>query len=222
MKNLQLKTVLIAGLCFVTEVSAATFWSSLGFNGDVVSPQHTITTEAEMPAYSKRMKQITNSLANQLKDNHHKLRMDGNSVVVASIVDLDNPKETNRIGRSLSSGLVHELQTRGYDNIHFQLMMMFQVTDERDCVTSNDVTELRNDFDITYMLAGTLSEHSDGMTITMRLTDWETSVVVSTAQAFITTDEYFGLMSDMEISRPVVKVIRHNVPMPDQRVMKIR
>jgi len=84
------------------------------------------------------------------------------------------------------------------------------------------VNELRNSFDITYMVTGTLSEHSDGLIITLRMVDWETGVIVSTAEAHLTAAEYFGLMSDMKINRPVVKVVRHNVPQPKQQVMRLR
>jgi hypothetical protein len=47
-------------------------------------------------------------------------------------------------------------------------------------------------------------------------------VIVSTAEAHLTAAEYFGLMSDMKINRPVVKVVRHNVPQPKQQVMRLR
>ena len=172
--------------------------------------------------YTKRLTGIAQYLASQLKLNQKESRGADSTVVVASIVNLEDPNEASRIGLALSNSLTHALQMRGYRAIDFHLRKVMKVTQGGDFVTSNSVTELRNNFDITYMVAGTLSEHSDGLIITLRMVDWETGVVVSSAEAHLTTAEYFGLMSDMEISRPVVKVVRRNVPQPVQQVMKLR
>ncbi|MBT7306917.1 MAG: hypothetical protein HN842_01795 [Gammaproteobacteria bacterium] len=223
MRKIPFSTVLVVWLSLGAEVSANSLWDRLGWSeGARASKAVAIRAEQATPPYSQRLRQTTQLLADQIKENQRLIRVAESTVVVASIVDMEHPKESSRIGRSLSNSLIHELQVRGYNAIDFHLMKVLQVTDDGDYVNSNDVTELRSNFDITYMLSGTLSEHSDGLTVTLRLTDWETGVVVSTAQAYITTEDYFGLMSNMEISRPVVKVIRQNVPMPAQRVMKIR
>ena len=176
----------------------------------------------KVSSYSKKLSAMAQYLSAQLKSNQNEDRGALSTAVVASIVSLENPNEANRIGLALSNSMVHALQVQGYRAIDFHLRKVMQVTAGGDFVTSNSVNELRNSFDITYMVTGTLSEHSDGLIITLRMVDWETGVIVSTAEAHLTAAEYFGLMSDMKINRPVVKVVRHNVPQPKQQVMRLR
>lgn len=196
----------------------AGFFEEIGFLNQGSQPVMSVRGEG----YSKKLSGIAQHLAAQLKANQKESRGPESTVVVASIVNLENPDEANRIGLSLSSSLTHALQVRGYRTIDFHLRKAMKVTHGGDFVTSNSVAELRNSFDITYMVTGTLSEHSDGLILTLKMVDWENGIVVSTAESHLTTAEYFGLMSDMKISRPVVQVVRHNIPQPVQHTVKLR
>ncbi|MBT5372586.1 MAG: hypothetical protein HOL17_12835 [Gammaproteobacteria bacterium] len=213
----QIAAVTAVAVSAVSTPSYAGFFDGMNLGGTFST-----LSGVKQSAYSRKLSAVAQNLAAQLKANQKESRGPESTVVVASIVSLENPDETNRIGLALSNSLTHALQVRDYRAIDFHLRKALQVTQGGDFVTSNQVNQLRNSFDITYMVTGTLSEHSDGLIITMRMVDWETGVVVSTAESHLTTVEYFGLMSDMEINRPVVKVIRRNVPQPTQRVMKIR
>ena len=193
----------------------ANFFEQLGWEG------HSVGWSSEKE-YTNRLSSMAHDLARQIKNNQRESRGEESTVVMASVVNLENPNEANRIGLALSNSMIHALQVQGYRAIDFHLRKVMKVTQGGDFVTSNSVNELRNSFDITYMVTGTLSEHRDGLVVTLRMVDWETGVVVSTAETHLTTAEYFGLMSDMEIARPVVQMVRETVPQPVQRVVKLR
>lgn len=167
---------------------------------------------------SGKVSQIASFLADQLAHNRDIKNVSESRVAVTSFVNLQALKETNKIGLLLAEDLIHDFQVRGFPVVDFKTLPYVQVTTTGDFVFSRRVDELRGEYNINYFLTGTYSNNADGVVINARLLDARTSLVVSSAQAFIPARDAARLLAEFRelptekiyIDRPAVPAVPAN------------
>lgn len=169
---------------------------------------------------SGKLNQISGFLASQLANNRDLHNVSESRIAVVSFVSIESLKETNKIGLLLAENLMHDFQIRGFPVVDFKAMNAIQVTAAGDFVLSRRVEELRHEYNVNYFLVGTYAANGDGVVINARLLDAKTSVVASSAQAFLPARDAARLLGEYRepavekvyIDRPVV------LPVPVNRV----
>ena len=166
---------------------------------------------------SATLNQVTTFLANQLANNRDIKNVSDSRIAVASFVNINNLDETNKLGMELAENLMHEMHVRGFGVVDFKTREALKVKANGDFVFSRDINELRKQYNIHYFLSGTISRNVDGAVINARLVQADTSLVVSTAQAFMSSRDLQRILSEqgnaiekVVIERPVIPPLRPN------------
>jgi len=167
------KTILIMAL--------ATYAISVDFlsNSSVTLPSSSGYSNAG------RINQTVRFLADQLSQNKDFANISDSKIAITSFVDIENLKETNKIGNLISEHLIHDMQIRGYKVVDYKAMPDIEIGSNGDYAFSRSVKNLRKDISLNYILTGTYAFYADGISLNARIIDVQTSIVVSTAQAFI-------------------------------------
>jgi len=129
--------------------------------------------------------EVSQAMADQLIRNTDLTQFSENPVAITSFVNLENFEETSRMGEIIAENMVHELQVRGHKVIDFKMMPYIRVTESGDFVRSREIDELMTQHNINVVLTGTYVFHSDGLVINARMMEFESGVVVSSAQSSI-------------------------------------
>lgn len=166
-----------------------------------------------------KFNEVARFISDQLAQNKDIDNISESTIAITSIVDVENMKDTNKIGVSLAEHMIHELQIRGFKVIDFKLMPAIQVGDDGDYTFSRKVEELRKKHNINYVFSGTFTKHTDGMLINARILDMESSIVTSSAQAFIPVAQVGRLLGEYQqqtkthyVSKPIIpKVTPHMI-----------
>ena len=108
-----------------------------------------------------------------------------NAIAVASIVDLDDLVTTNRLGNQLSESVMHHLHNKGFRVVDFKLTGVIQVTPEGDLSHSRDYQKLKGEFQVDYLVSGTMSSFASGLNLNLRMVGLQSQVVVGSAQAYL-------------------------------------
>jgi TolB-like protein len=132
-----------------------------------------------------RINQTVKFLADQLSQNKDFENITDSRIAITSFVNVENLKETNKLGNLISEHLIHDMQIRGYKVIDYKMMPDIEVGSRGDYAFSRQVKNLKQDISLNYILTGTYTYYSDGVSLNARIIDIQTNVVVSTAQAFI-------------------------------------
>jgi TolB-like protein len=139
---------------------------------------------------------IARFVAEQLTLNKEIKSVSNVSVAIASFVDLENFKKTNKLGLMLSETLIHDMQIRGYKVIDYKTMDTVKINRKGDFTFSRNILELTRNHNIQYFLSGTISGFKNGLIVNARLIDVRSKYVISTAQAFIPTYIVRDLLSE--------------------------
>ncbi len=134
---------------------------------------------------ASHLNEVSQMLADQLVRNTDIDQFSQAPVAITSFVNLENFEESSRLGEIIAQNMVHELQVRGHQVIDFKMTPHIRVTPEGDFVMSRDIDELVARRNIDVVLTGTYVVHSDGVTLNARLVEFESGVVLSSAQASI-------------------------------------
>ena len=166
---------------------------------------------------SATLNQVTTFMANQLANNRDIKNVSDSRIAVASFVNLNNLDETNKLGMELAENMMHEMHVRGFGVVDFKTREALKVKANGDFVFSRDINELKKQYNIHYFLSGTISRNVDGAVINARLVQADTSLVVSTAQAFLGSRDLQRILSEQGsatekviIERPVIPPLRQN------------
>ena len=166
---------------------------------------------------SATLNQVTTFMANQLANNRDIKNVSDSLIAVASFVNLNNLDETNKLGMELAENMMHEMHVRGFGVVDFKTREALKVKANGDFVFSRDINELKKQYNIHYFLSGTISRNVDGAVINARLVQADTSLVVSTAQAFLGSRDLQRILSEqgsatekVVIERPVIPPLRQN------------
>lgn len=144
-----------------------------------------------------RINQTVKFLADQLSQNKDFANISDSRIAITSFVNVENLKETNKLGNLISEHLIHDMQIRGYKVVDFKTMPDIEIGTHGDYAFSRQVKSLRQDISLNYILTGTYTFYADGVSINARIIDVQTSVVSSTAQAFIPRSDLQHIVDSM-------------------------
>jgi TolB-like protein len=170
-----IKIVLISILYFPISIFAIDFYSS----------SQTILPASNGHSTASKINQTVKFLADQLSQNKDFANISDSSIAITSFVNVENLKETSKLGNLISEHLIHDMQIRGYRIIDFKAMPDIEVGAHGDYAFSRSVKNLKQDISLSYILTGTYTYYADGVSLNARIIDTRTNVVASTAQAFI-------------------------------------
>ena len=157
------------------------------------------------------LNEVSRFIVDQLTQNRDMMNMRDNPIAVASLVELEDFKTTNKLGLWLSENMMHELQIRGFKTIDFKTMPSIQVTKRGDFVMSKAVDELRGKYNINHVITGTYTEHPNGIMINVRLVDMDSSVIISSAQGHISKAYYLKMLHGISGNKPKEIISQHEI-----------
>ena len=170
-----------------------------------------VSFEINQEAPSGTLNQVIAFLANQLANNRTLMNVSDSRIAVSSFVNIDNLEETDKLGLSIAEGLMHEMHVRGFGVVDFKTRENLRIRQSGDFIFSRDVADLRRTHNVHYFLSGTITRNSDGAVINARLVQADNSLVVSTAQGFISNRNlsrinvgYGRNVEKIVVERPVV------------------
>ncbi|MBF0336804.1 MAG: hypothetical protein HQL05_03145 [Nitrospirae bacterium] len=123
-------------------------------------------------------------LADQLKRNVD--MQDVNlPIIVTSFQNLDNLKETNRLGRLIAESLIHEFQVRHWTVIDIRLVTDVIMNENGEFSLSRDIKKVKDLYNVGAIVTGTYSIAEDCIVVNARLMNINTGVVQSSGQVAI-------------------------------------
>ena len=155
------------------------------FSIDFYSSNKTILPSSGGQSTASIINQTVKFLADQLSQNKDFANISDSSIAITSFVNVENLKETSKLGNLISEHLIHDMQIRGYRVVDYKTMPDIEVGEHGDYAFSRSVQNLRQDISLSYILTGTYTYYADGVSINARIINTRTNVVSSTAQAFI-------------------------------------
>ncbi len=167
--------------------------------------------------------QIVGTIADQLAQNKDFKNIKDTPIAVASIVNLENYKETDKLGNVIEENLIHEMQVRGFKVVDYKTMPTIKVGEHGDYAFSRLLYELKKEQHINYVLAGTYTKYRGGIAINCRLIDLRSNVVVSSAQTYIPAqlvgavdyksgfDIYPGAVTKVKVVKVIPKVQENTI-----------
>ncbi|MBT3196290.1 MAG: hypothetical protein HN842_09905 [Gammaproteobacteria bacterium] len=206
-----LTTLISAGVLLCSTASATPLSDFAGVRSGVTEPYQ----QNPMVSIPGELNEVSRFLVDQLTQNRDMENMRDNPIAVASLVELEDFKSTNKLGLWLSENMMHELQIRGFKTIDFKTMPSIQVSKEGDFVMSKNLSELRGKYNINHVISGTYTEYPNGIMINVRLVDMATSVITSSAQAHISKGYYLKMLNGINGSTRRKPVDQHEVELVD-------
>ena len=170
---------------------------------------------------ANNLNRLATFLTEQLTHNRDLANLQESRVAVTSFVNIENVRETNKIGLSLAELLIHKLQLSGFQVVDYKTMNAIMITQNGDYVFSRNPAELKNEYNIHYFLTGTLTKTLEGIVVNARLIDAKTSVVASSAQAFIPARDARRLLSEYTDTEQE-KVVIWNPPVPEANMVRLK
>ena len=128
---------------------------------------------------------VVKFIADQLSKNKDFANISKSKLAITSFVSIEDLKKTNKLGNLISEHLIHDMQIRGFQVVDFKTMPSIEVGLKGDYIFSRSIDDLKKDISLNYILTGTYSHYSDGVTLNARIIDLKTNIVVSSAQAYI-------------------------------------
>jgi TolB-like protein len=164
---------------------------------------------------------IAKFIAEQLTLNKEIKSVSNVAMAITSFVNLEDVKETNKLGIMLSETLIHDMQIRGYKVIDYKTMDTVKINRKGDFSFSRNILELSRNHNIQYFLTGTLGGFKNGLIVNARLIDVQSKIVISTAQAFIPTYMVRDLLSDYKPYDKVEYETVYVTPKADKHVITL-
>lgn len=122
----------------------------------------------------------------------------GSAFAIANFALLDsNLKKTNHFGRQLNEAIMHETSRLGFTVFDLKSTGRLQFTETGDIFWhSENIEELSGNFDINYVITGTMTKHQGGYLINARIIDVNTSILLSSAQIFTPAEVVEAVLSE--------------------------
>lgn len=144
---------------------------------------------------------LVSFMADQLAVNKDFANVQSTPIAVTSFVNMENLDETNKLGMQISEDMIHEMQVRGFKIVDFKTMGSIRVNERGDFSFSRRLEDLTHQYRINYVLTGTYTGFPEGVMVNARLIDLQSKVVMSSAQAFLPTDDVEGVMGGYDPTR---------------------
>jgi len=131
----------------------------------------------------------------------------GNITFITTITDLNTLSQSVPMGRLISEHLAHHLKVRGWKITEPRLTKEVQMTPSGEFVRSRDPAQLTANFGAHNVLTGTYAVTSDGVLVNLRIVDFQTREVISTAQTRIPLDPFtVSLLAAQSPDRQIARV----------------
>ena len=131
----------------------------------------------------------------------------GNITFITTITDLNTLSQSVPMGRLISEHLAHHLKIRGWQITEPRLTKEVQMTPNGEFVLSRDPAQLTANFGAHNVLTGTYAVTNDGVLVNLRIVDFQTREVISTAQTRIPLDPFSGsLLTTQSPDRQIARV----------------
>ncbi len=117
-------------------------------------------------------------MAEQLETSLTKRGIKRLPIAISGFVDLSQAERRRTLGDEIAEGFFHELQARGFNLIDHRVIA-FADRDEQELPLSEFYRQHR----ISYVLGGSYTVNSDGVTVNARMLDTVTNQVVATGQS---------------------------------------
>lgn len=180
-KTLLSAAILMASAATVSAQETTTLEDLVSLSG---SEPH-IIQKSDSVSVSGLLNEISTIIGDQIVQNRDVINAKESRIAVATIVDVDTMDIVDRVGRAMTEVMMHEMQVRGFRVVDFKVTEFINVRGDGDTIFSRDVSGLKEQENINYVLAGTYTKHADGIVLNMRLIDMSDHVIVSSAQANI-------------------------------------
>lgn len=131
----------------------------------------------------------------------------GNITFITTITDLNTLSQSVPMGRLISEHLAHHLKVRGWKITEPRLTKDVQITPAGEFVLSRDPALLNSNFGAHNVLTGTYAVTGDGILVNLRIVDFQSREVISTAQTRIPLDPFTAsLLAAQPTDRQIARV----------------
>ncbi len=111
-------------------------------------------------------------------------------VAVIPFVNLLQTSESGPMGERLADSFVYQLQQRGYNLVDYRAVSL--VTTSKEPLSRRNLSGLRQQFKIYFVLTGTYAQHPDGVVFNARLLDTTTRQVLASGQTHVSNARLEG------------------------------
>ncbi len=126
--------------------------------------------------------------------------------ILASIVSLENLSESSELGRLIREHLTHELQLRNWNISDIRLNRDVVVNDSGEFALGRDVKKLRDNMTASSVVTGTYTNSPDGIIVNIRILDFQTGQLISTAQTRLIKDKFTSSLIGKSKPMTLVKI----------------
>ncbi|MBZ9610184.1 FlgO family outer membrane protein [Rheinheimera maricola] len=128
-------------------------------------------------------------------------------VAVASFLYLDTDyNQASMLGNQIAESFMHELHNAGITVLDFKVTDYIRVTNTGDLVLSRNYEELGGNLAARFAVGGTLANHKDGILINARMVQFDSKVVVASAQSLVPRQVIDALLpSEVVNTTPLIK-----------------
>lgn len=126
--------------------------------------------------------------------------------ILTNIVSLGNLGESSELGRLIGEHLMHELQLRFWTVSDIRLNRDVVINESGEFALSRDVKKLRDNIPAANVVTGTYTNTAEGVLVSVRVLDFITGQVMSTAQTRLVKDKFISGLVDKPKPVPVVKL----------------
>ena len=126
---------------------------------------------------------------------------------VTTFVDLDKFASSNSVSRLMTEQLVHELQLKQWNIIDLRLSKTIAISDGGEFSLSRDARKLRSPQEVSGVVSGTFSVIGEDIFINVRVLDYTTGAILSSAQAHFDISSVAGHMLDRRTNLTRVNIV---------------
>lgn len=170
-----------------------------GENGEVRDAVSNVQTDSNTYGHlytfngekSLVLTEIVSKMADQLLYSYPR-QFYNQAIALTSMVDLNDLKETNWLGQTISEQFIHELHIRKLQVIDFKLTGNIKLTEKGEFALTRDWKKLNQNVDVQRILTGTMSRNEEGIIVNVRIVNANSNVVESTSSAFIPHNIFVG------------------------------
>jgi TolB-like protein len=131
---------------------------------------------------SMYVREIALTIAEQFNKDKISEYIKNKTLVILSIVNINNFKQASNFGRYISEDLIHAMKIKGFNILDYKATNSIYMNRNGEYIFSRDLRNLKKERNITYALSGTYTIYKDSVTINCRIIDISSGIVVSTAQ----------------------------------------
>lgn len=130
-------------------------------------------------------------LADQLEKNLDAKKISA-TYVLTTFVDLDKMSNHHAVGRLMSEQLMHELQVRRWNVVEMRLGKDISINENGEFALTRNTKRLKNEHELTGVITGTYSIVGNDIFVNVRVIDYQTGAVASSAQTHFRNNSIVG------------------------------